>query len=142
MPPITSDTPAFLCSVRDNIEAAIVESLLKSSNIPVMKKWRNGGDIVMLHMAMSSTGVELYVPSKLLEEAKLLLSAEPVMPVVDETGETYETNEPVSVDMPDDYLDFAEEKAKDRRSKARLIVFLLFGLPILIFVLIFLWHGV
>ena len=125
----TADTPALLCTVSDNIEALAVESLLRSGNIPVMKKWRTGGDLAIIYMGASSTGADLYVPSKLLENAKELLAAEPV---------TDETDTP---DILNDYSEFAEQKAKDRRSKA-LILFLVFISPLLFVALYFLWEAI
>ena len=73
---VTEDKPTFLCSAKNNIEVDVIESLLKSEQIPVLKKWRSGADVTMLYMAVSTAGADLYVPSPLWERAKLLLSAE------------------------------------------------------------------
>jgi len=83
------DVPALLCNASNNIEADMIESLLGSYNIPVMKRWRYGGDIVMLYTGASSTGADLYVPSKLLEDAKALLSSKPTAEADDEDTESF-----------------------------------------------------
>ena len=124
----TADTPALLCSVGTNTEADIVESLLRSHNIPVMKKWRNGGDLVMIYMAMSSTGADLYVPSRLLEQAKLLLDDVPAIDEAEIDG------------IDEDYSEFDEQRLKDRRVKALLVLLFLFVLPLAVFLLVVLWH--
>ena len=66
------DHPVFLCTAKDHIELAIIESMMRGNNIPILKNWRNGGDVTMIYMAVSFIGVDLYVPSKLLERAKEL----------------------------------------------------------------------
>ena len=73
------DTPAFLCSVSDSIEAEITVSLLQSNDIPVMKKRREGGEYLKIYMGMSFYDMDLYVPSKLLERANEIIAAEPDM---------------------------------------------------------------
>ena len=74
---VTDDSPALLCTVRDHMELLAVEALLRSYNIPVLKKWHDAGDVAMVYMATSFLGADVFVPSKLLEIAKELLEAEP-----------------------------------------------------------------
>ena len=119
---ITDDTPALLCTVNDHMELAGVESLLRGYGIPMMTKWRNGGDLIMVYMSASYTGADIYVPSKLLEKAKGLLSAE---------------NKPNGADTPDNAADVElaksmEKQEKIRRGRAFLILFILFILPVLL----------
>ncbi|MCL2225600.1 MAG: hypothetical protein FWB96_11600 [Defluviitaleaceae bacterium] len=71
------DTPALLCTVYSHIEADRIEALLKCENIPVLKKPRNGGDITMLYMGVSYADTDIYVPSKLLNCAEILLTPAP-----------------------------------------------------------------
>lgn len=115
----TADSPALLCTVDGNIKADILESLLKSHNIPVMKKWKNGGDAIMIYMAASSTDLELYVPSRLLERAKLLTTDL----MVEETEES---------DICDDYSESDDvNRVQKRRERARLML-LIFLIPLLV----------
>ena len=122
------DIPAFLCSAANHTEADMIESMLRSSKIPVMKKWRNGGDALMVIMSVSSTGVDLYVPSSLLEEAKTLLFDDtPNDDVSDELRGMDYTNEADCADYAEDYEQDAH--AYERRTKAWLIFLVFFVLP-------------
>jgi len=121
---ITDDIPALLCTVNDNTEVAGIESLLRSCDIPVMIKWRHAGDTMIICMAVSSFGADIYVPSKQLERAKDLLAA-------DSTTEKLRYVNKKS----DDDAEFAQVKTKQektRRERALIIIALLFGLPVLI----------
>lgn len=127
----TADIPALLCSVKDNMEAAVLESLLMSSNIPVMIKWRNAGDAVMLYMATSSTGADMYVPSRLLEDAKVLISAGfNASSELDDSSELSDSNETIS---DEEFLEYAKQKNLERSTKARKLLMVLF-IPSLIVV--------
>jgi len=113
---VTDDSPAFLCTVNTHEEVALVESLMRSHHIPVMKKWRNAGDATMIYMAVSFTGADLYVPSKLLEQAHELLASVP-----DDAAE--------AEDMDDDFNGLMEEHSKKRRERARTLLLLFFIIP-------------
>ena len=122
---ITDDIPAFLCAVNDNIEVAGIESLLRSYDIPVLIKWHGVSDAVMLYMAASSFGADIFVPSKLLDNAKGLLADDPLADrpdnLIDQNG--------------NDGAEFAQTKRKQertRRERALFMVFVLFILPVLL----------
>ncbi len=66
----------FLAGVSSDIEAEIIESLLKEEGIPVIKKYREAGGFLQIYMGMTSFGIELYVPSSRLEGAKNLIKEE------------------------------------------------------------------
>jgi hypothetical protein len=74
-----TDVPAFLCCVDDGFEVEIVVSLLKSYNIPVMRKSREAGGYLKIFTGRSFFGVDIYVPSKLLEKAREVISAKPIV---------------------------------------------------------------
>jgi len=116
----SADTPAFLCSANSNMEVNILESLLKSNNIPVLVQWRNGGDALMVYMAMSSSGADLYVPSKLLEKAKTLLSN---MQVSADTTD--------SKDEDNDFSEYAKRKNIERSTNAKNLVILLVAIIVI-----------
>ena len=59
-----------MVTVSNNIEAEMIEALLNSLKIPVLKKYREAGDYLKVYMGGTNFGVDLYVPSKLLENAK------------------------------------------------------------------------
>jgi len=120
-----TDTPVFLCSSNNHTETVLMEATLKSNHVPVMINRRNAGDALMVYMAMSSTQADLYVPSKLYEKAKMLLSAE-----VDRVEDT---------EPDEDFLEYAEQTNLTRRSNAIAFVFLLYVLPIIVAVAFVLW---
>lgn len=69
------DHEAFLTSVGDSIEAEIVEGLLNSNGIPVLKKYSDAGGYFTVYAGGTFLGVDLYVPSKLLDKARELLES-------------------------------------------------------------------
>lgn len=104
---IADDGPAFLCTVGDDIAASITESLLKSYNIPVMKKRLGTGDITAIYMGIASQGVDIFVPSKLLETAADILASESEL----------------DADFSDDeFARLKDEEQISRRQKARLLL--------------------
>ena len=117
---VTDDSPALLCTVNNNTEVAFVESLMRSNHIPVMKKWRNGGDAVMIYMAVSFTGADIYVPSKLLSKAKTLLE-----PDMDDTDK-----------IDNEFVELFEKQESKRREKARMLLLLAFVVPVFFLLLV------
>ncbi|MCL2404944.1 MAG: DUF2007 domain-containing protein [Defluviitaleaceae bacterium] len=103
------DVPALLCNAGNNIEIDMIESLLRSYNIPVMKRWRYGGDVMMIYTGASSTGADLYVPSKLLEKAKAILSSE----ITPSEADSQEDNE---------FLEYAKQQETIKRHKVQKIL--------------------
>lgn len=67
------DREVYLVSVSNNIEAEIVEDLLTSNKIPVLKKYRETGAYLNIYMGGTNFGVDIYVPSKLMTKAKEIL---------------------------------------------------------------------
>lgn len=65
---------ALLKADVDKIEADVIISLLKSFNIPVMKKSKGTGELMEIYFGSSKFGVDLYVPSKALKEALELIN--------------------------------------------------------------------
>lgn len=69
------DQEAFLISTGSSIEADMIEGLLNADEIPVLKKYGDGGDYLKIYTGGVITGVDLYVPSHLLDKAKEILEA-------------------------------------------------------------------
>jgi hypothetical protein len=63
------DMEAFLVETGNSIEADMIEGLLNAEEIPVLRK----NDDVKIYMDGVSSGVDLYVPSHLLDKAKEIL---------------------------------------------------------------------
>lgn len=61
---------AFLLSVGTNIEADMIESLLRANDIPVLRKYREAGGYLMVMMGGTVYGVDIYVPEDLLDKAR------------------------------------------------------------------------
>jgi len=71
------DEAAYLTSVSNRIEAEMIEALLNSHGIPVLKKSREAGGYLDIYMGATIFGVDLYVPSKLLKKAKEIIASNP-----------------------------------------------------------------
>ncbi len=61
---------SHLISVTNPFEAEMIESLLVANKIPVLKKLNQAGGFLDIYMGTAAFGVDLYVPSKLLEKAR------------------------------------------------------------------------
>ena len=113
-----ADIPAFLCSIDDGIKAEMVIALLKSQGIPVMKQRREAGEYLNIYMGVSVFGADLYVPSKLHEEANEILKAQPVMDQEDIEDEQFS--------------EIVKKETVKRQRKMRGVVLVCFVAPILI----------
>ncbi len=70
---LKSGETAFLTSVHGEIQAELIEADLKANGIPVLKKFKEAGAYLDIYMGMTSFGIDLYVPSNLLDDAKNIL---------------------------------------------------------------------
>ena len=69
--------PAFLTHLSAvDLEGQIAISLLESAGIPVVIQHPNGGDFGKIILGFSGTGLDIYVPVTLLEDAQGLLEGE------------------------------------------------------------------
>jgi len=66
----------YLTDVADEHEADLVESVLRTEAIPVMRKHREGGDYMAVYMGISKFGIDLLVPEGKLDAAWGLLHGE------------------------------------------------------------------
>jgi hypothetical protein len=69
-----TDKEVLLISVKDEIEFSIIESKLRPYNIPVIKRHREAGDYLTVFMGTSPLGIDIFVPSKILETAKEIIA--------------------------------------------------------------------
>ena len=66
--------PAYLQHLRaTDLEGEIAINLLASAGIPVVTQYPSGGAFGQVILGFSGTGLELYVPETLLEDAKAML---------------------------------------------------------------------
>ncbi|WP_312815050.1 putative signal transducing protein [Sedimentibacter sp.] len=63
----------LLLSDLNGIEAEIIIAKLKSYGIPVLKKSKGTGEIMEIYTGVNLYGIDIYVPSDMLELAKELL---------------------------------------------------------------------
>lgn len=57
----------------NEMEAKIIESILKEMDIPVLKEYPGIGEPMRIYTGISQTGVSLYVPESELDKAKELI---------------------------------------------------------------------
>ena len=69
--------PVFLTRLKEaDLEGEIIIALLRSAEIPVKLQYPNGGSFGRVVMGFSGTGVELFVPENMSEDANALLAGE------------------------------------------------------------------
>ena len=82
---------ALLTTAEDEIQANIIESLLKVYGIPVRRKYKGNDTFSKIYMGLTAHGVELLVPKDALEEAKGIIKNE--MPQAAELREIEQVSE-------------------------------------------------
>lgn len=76
--------PVFLEFLGEvNMEAEIDLNLLTAYHIPVVCNYPNNGEFGKIILGMAGTGVEIFVPETLIEDARNILSGN----IIDETEE-------------------------------------------------------
>lgn len=81
---IDGDDEALLLANLNNVEAEIIISKLKSYGIPVLKKEKGAGAIMEIYTGVNLYGIDLYVPSHVLEVARELLESNHISELDDE----------------------------------------------------------
>jgi N-acetylglutamate synthase len=70
-----TDAPVFFMNVADDLNAGMLETMLRDSGIPVVRRYPETGQYMHLIMGVSIYGADLYVPASRLEEAKELVAS-------------------------------------------------------------------
>nr|WP_300090732.1 DUF2007 domain-containing protein [Sedimentibacter sp.] len=81
---IDGDDEALLLANLNNVEAEIIISKLKSYGIPVLKKEKGAGALMEIYTGVNLYGIDLYVPSHVLEVARELLESNHISELDDE----------------------------------------------------------
>ena len=69
--------PVYLQHLRaTDLEGEIVVNLLESADIPVVMQYPNGGSFGRVILGFSGTGIDVYVPETLLEDARAMLDSQ------------------------------------------------------------------
>jgi len=82
---ISDDHEALLLSNLNSVEAEIIISKLKSYGIPALKKEKGTGALMEIYTGVNLYGIDLYVPSRVLEVAKELLESNYMSEQLDDT---------------------------------------------------------
>ena len=125
------DHEVYLTTVSNNIEADVLESLLNSYKIPLLRKYREAGGYLSLYMGNVTSDIDLFVPSKLLDVAKELIQ-------VKAEGENEVNSENSNRDEDKELDKELEEEVKSvqRKRTFRAWVILLFFIPGLFFIVL------
>lgn len=76
----TPEPAALLCNGSDYPdELALMCSLLESFSIPYYSKYQGSAQYMSLLFGHTAAGIEIYVPTSLLEKAQTLLNAPPAL---------------------------------------------------------------
>ena len=96
----------YLCTTKSSFEADLLESKLRSENIPCVKKYRGASNFLEIAMGANVTHpIDIYVPKAVLEDAKNIIVAVPLDDDFDFEDEDFELDDD---DFEDD--DFDEEE--------------------------------
>ncbi len=72
-----AEESAFLCSCRNtDLSDELTVNLLEAYGIPCLRDYPGNGAFGRVIMGASGTGVDIYVPKSMLEEAKMLIEGE------------------------------------------------------------------
>jgi len=66
--------PTILCAIADDIHADILIAALRENDIPVHLIRRGAGAYIKIYMAMNAFGIEIYVPSAMIDKAQEIYS--------------------------------------------------------------------
>jgi len=117
---------ALLMTANDELQANIVESLLKVYGIPLRRKYKGNDTYGRIYMGLTIHGIDLYVPKEALEEAKGIIE--------NELPQEAESDIPEKVESEEETQMLYEKY--DRRRRVRAWIVLLFFAPGLIWLAI------
>jgi len=107
------DQAAYLTSVSNRIEAEMIEAHLNSNGIPVLKKSREAGGYLGIYMGATIFGIDLYVPSKLLEKAREIIASNPEN--IEEDVQQDYSEEEDSSELDEKHNEKHDEQYKEKR---------------------------
>ena len=78
----------YLCTAKSSFEADMLESKLRSENIPCVKRYRGASNFLEIAMGANFMHpIDIYVPESLLEDARNIIVA---VPLDDDFDEEFE----------------------------------------------------
>lgn len=64
----------YLCTAKSSFEADLLESKLRSENIPCQKRYQGASNFLEIAMGANSTyPIDIYVPEETIEDAKNII---------------------------------------------------------------------
>jgi hypothetical protein len=117
------EAEAFLVSAGSDMQADILESKLKFYGIPVMRKYRENGGYLKIYMGATPFGIDLYVPSTLLEDARELIANKA------EATEATDGSCP-EFDRKDETIEAGAEEYRLKSQRAKTLIAVLFFIPL------------
>lgn len=121
----------FLLSAASSIEADMIEAILKSNDIPVLKKYKESGGYLKIYMGDTIYGVDLYVPQPLLDKAREIIEFSREAPM----DETFPDNIVAETEQDNADLSAQADKFNHKRRLSSWLILLLF-IPGIIWVII------
>lgn len=124
-----------LCNVASSPEAAMIKSILQAYQIPVMFKSKGSGDYLQIISGVNYQGVDVYVPSSLLEKAKSILETH-------EKGEFAEEHhdQGFNDEEYDEMVSYDRQVKSKARFALRLLLIIVIFIPILMLVIMALFN--
>ena len=121
------EAEAFLVSAGSDMQADILESKLKFYGIPVVRKYRENGGYLKVYMGATPFGIDLYVPARLLADARELIE--------NKTGiiEGKDDSDPIAANNEGD-PDAGVDEYSSKRQRAKVLSVILFFIPLLIWI--------
>jgi len=116
----------FLTTAGDIIEAEVIESRLKASGIPILRKHRGPGGYMAVLLGFSTYGIDLFVPEDRADVAKSILESADGISDEDILSDPSFNDESVRA-ANEEYL-----KKLDRRN-IWMAVFFIAAIPVLIY---------
>ena len=74
-PVLDEEGLSLLCTLYDDVLVDMHEALLQEAKIPYLKKDRSGGGAIRILTGNNPHGTDIYVPTKVLEDALALIAA-------------------------------------------------------------------
>ncbi|WP_164914397.1 putative signal transducing protein [Aminipila luticellarii] len=69
----------YLCTAKDSFDADLLESKLRSEDIPCERRYQGAGNFLEIALGANSTfPIDIYVPEETLEDAKNIIVAVPL----------------------------------------------------------------
>ncbi|MCL2546818.1 MAG: hypothetical protein FWE06_06445 [Oscillospiraceae bacterium] len=119
--------PTFLCSATHGTTSDILLAALRGKGIPAQARHRGAGEFLTIYMGASAQGMDIFVPSDMLEQARNIAANFSDI-VLDDTD-----NENFAADL--------QQTARGKRLKSWILLALFVGLPgLLVLVLHLLWQ--